>query len=503
MSVRFSHKSWTRSWCIVGLVALWAILYLPHLRTSPAWYGDETLTLMIGKSLFQGEGADRALLATFWHPHYPYQPGYAWVVGFASTLSGGDIYGARFFNCLLALVIALLILIGGRRLFGTRPALVGALTFLSYEQSVIHFRWIYSHNAVALGFLITVLCLLRKSVFRRDILAGCGLALAALSHPLFVHGSIAAWLCRIKRPISWFWLAFPPALALFTTLGWTLLRHVPLNWIFEDILTLSQFYGGYTQENGSGWKVLKNIVEFYFQDAFHIGSLFSAVICCRKKYYPIPIFLTVISVLLLQNRQNLTLFYYQAVVILPLLALAYAGALNVIDVRLRLLFGRKSGWVFCVFVAIPLFLLFASLLPSVTGNLRPRNEHWVTQNCEEVEAVAKWINAHVCKRDMVVCHQNLGWLLECRTTDLIQVTAWSGRTTLTFEKNMDKERFLFPADIWETRYIVIGDIDQRWTFGQKNVSWILDLIRSKKWKMVWQGPNYTIHENPRFTLKPE
>ena len=500
MNARFSHMSRHRGWIIIGVIALWAILYLPHLRTSPAWYGDETLTLMIGKSLFRGEGADRAFYATFWHPSYAYQPGYAWVVGLASSLSGGDIYGARFFNSLLALAISLLIFVAGRRPFGTRPALIGCLIFLSYAQSVIHFRWIYSHNAVALGFVITVLCLLRKSSLRSNALAGCGLAIAALSHPLFIHGSIAAWLCRIKRPISWFWLAFPPALALLTTLVWTLLRQAPHRWVFDDMISLSQFYGQFSQENGSGIQSIKNMVGFYSQDAFHVGALICALICCRKKYYPIPVFLAVVSGLLLQNRQNLTLFYYQAVVFLPLLALAYAGALNVIEVRLRHLLGKRSEWAGRLFFAIPLFLLFGSLLPSVSGTWKPRNEPWVTQNCQEVEAVAKWINAHVDKRDMVVCHQNLGWLLDCKTTDFIQATAWSGRTTFTFEKLPDKERFLYPADIREAKYLVIADIDQRWTLAQKNVSWILDLVRSEKWKMVWQGPNYTIHENPRFTL---
>jgi len=102
----------------------------------------------------------------------------------------------------------------GRISFGRAPALLAALIFLSYEQSVVHFRWIYSHNAVALGFVIAVLFLIRKASVRNDLVTGLGLTLAALSHPLFVHGSMAAWLCRIKRPISWFRMAIFPAIAI-------------------------------------------------------------------------------------------------------------------------------------------------------------------------------------------------------------------------------------------------------------------------------------------------
>jgi 4-amino-4-deoxy-L-arabinose transferase-like glycosyltransferase len=112
--------------------------------------------------------------ATFWHPSYAYQPGYAWAVGLASAVTGGDILGGRALNTLLALSIALAMYLFGENKLGKSPALLSALIFLSYEQSVVHFRWIYSHNAVALGFAIAVLFLMspigdsRKSLaFRR------------------------------------------------------------------------------------------------------------------------------------------------------------------------------------------------------------------------------------------------------------------------------------------------------------------------------------------------
>ena len=50
---------------------------------------------MIGKSLASGQAADRSLNATFWHPSYPYQPGFAWLAGVMAWIFGGDILGAR------------------------------------------------------------------------------------------------------------------------------------------------------------------------------------------------------------------------------------------------------------------------------------------------------------------------------------------------------------------------------------------------------------------------
>ena len=78
----------------------------------------------------------------------------------------------------------------------------------------------------------------------------------------------------------------------------------------------------------------------------------------------------------------------------------------------------------------------------------------------------------------------------------MQATAWSGRPTFTFEELPKKERFLFPADISSAKYVVIGDIDQRWTFGQPNVRWVLEKLENEKWPVKWRGENYLIIKNP-------
>ncbi len=482
----------------VLILIVWALLYLPHLRTSPGWYGDETLTLMIGRSLFQGQGLDRALHTTFWHPSYAYQPGYAWLVGAFAEFAGGDIIGGRFLNTLLALAIALTIAFLGKKSLGSTPSLFGALIFLTYSQSVIHFRWIYPHNAVALGFCLVVLLLVRKSRPVVNIAIGAGLSLATMSHPLFAHGAFAAWLCRIKRPAAWLPMALPPLLVLMLGLGWTLYRQWPHFWVFGDIRTLGEFYGTFSSENGQGWQAIRNVAVFYSHDFFHIGALLGACLCLRKRLYPVAVFLVVVSGLLLQNRQNLTVFYYQAVVFLPVLAVAWSGGIKTLTLYCRLRVGaqpmiRRSV---IALYAIPL-LFFVQIFPSAwSGQLSPRNHPWVTQDTNEVDAAARWLRANTSPQDLVICHQNIGWLLDTRTTDLMQATAWSGRSTFTFEKPLARERFAFPADLEKARFVVLGDIDQRWTLGQPNVSWIVEKLANDKWPIVWQGRYYVIVANP-------
>jgi hypothetical protein len=479
-------------WPLILLVAVWSVLYLPHLRTSPHWYGDETLTLMVGRSLLAGEPADRAIRTTFWHPGYPYQPGYVWLAGVLARAFGGDILGPRLLSTLIALAVSVVIYLRGRAILGCLPALFGALVFLCYDQSIIHFRWAYPHDAVALGFTIAVLALLRPSRPRSDWTAGCGLAIAALSHLLFAHGALAAWLCRLGHPRAWLRLAAPPALVLAGATGAMILHYRPHPWVFDDMRTLMEFYR--SGESGGIAQTAGNILQFYSHDAFHAVSALAVALCCRGRLYPVAVFATTVSFLLLQNRQNLPLFYYQAIVFLPLLALAWAGGLRTLSTWTR----RRSRGRLVVRAAFlaPLGLFVHNLPACVRGELVSRNHAWVTQDPGEVEAAAAWINAHTTTGDLVICNQNIGWLLNCQTADLLQAAAWEKRPTFGFPQPLPEARFRYSADLSRARYVVLGDIEMRWMIHQRNVAPLTERLQRERWPVVWSGDYYAIAENP-------
>ena len=490
---------------LVTILAVWALLYLPHLRTSPRWYGDETLTLAIGQSLADGSPADRSLHITFWHPSYSYQPGYAWLAGTMSRFFGGDIRGGRLLNVLLALAIAQTLYFAGRRPLGHLPAFFAALIFLTYDQTVIHFRWIYPHNAVALGFLVCLLALLKKSSARSDWTAGAGLALGAFSHPLFAHGAIAAWICRITKPVAWIRMAVLPGLVLAGSFAFALWRFHPDGWLWEDLSALLAFYRNSSAESGTGLQPFHNFRYFFTHDGFQLGALLGGLLCLtRRRLRKIGVFLFVVAVLLLQNRQNIPLFYYQAVTLLPIMAMASAGGIAVLLLWMRRQ-RTASRWIRLAGAAaflIPL-LLFVRILPAASsGKLVSRNDVWVTQNPREVEQAAAWLNERLQPDDLVVCSANIGWMLRCKKADFVQATAWAGHPTFTFDPPPKHARFRHPADVGQARYVVIGDIDQRWTFAQPNVSLIADRLQKENWRIVWQGPFYLIVENPRLAGPP-
>lgn len=486
-------------WPVLLFLFVWSILYLPHLRTNPPWYGDETVALAAGLDLTRGIAAHRAVLNTFWHPYAPYQPGYELLIGSMARLFNGDILGGRIVNALLALCIALVIYFYGRCGLGVFPSLFAALLFLSYEQSVIHFRWIFTHNLIALGFAITFLALSRPAGRRNDVVAGLGLALSAAALPLFVYGCVPAALIRLKRPASWLWL-FGPALIVVGSsllLGWLMTQ--PNQVLWSDLTATFRFYTHSSRESSASVaQIVLNILRFFTQDIWHAIGALMLVLCLCRRFYAIGLSGLVIAFLLVQNRQNLTIFYYQAVVFLPLMMLAYGAVLH----RL-FLFLRRRGVQLTIVRASQVTLLFVplaaalSLAPhALAGNLKPRIHYWTTQSSDEVEQAARWLNERTSREDLVICHANISWLLHARTADFQQATTWAGLPTWPFDSPLPRAQFRYQADLDSAKFAVVGDIDKRWTFLQPNVEKIVEKMVAEKWPVVWFGLNYLILANP-------
>jgi len=127
-----------------------------------------------------------------------------------------------------------------------------ALLFLTFEQSVIHFRWIFTHNLIALGFAIAFLGLSGKSCKKSERMAGWELGISALSLPLSIYGFIGAALTQIRVPRSWLRVLGPYIFltSLSLVIGW-LLFFIE-NFLLNDLRSMLEFYTNASRENGGG-----------------------------------------------------------------------------------------------------------------------------------------------------------------------------------------------------------------------------------------------------------
>ena len=108
------------------------------------------------------------------------------------------------------------------------------------------------------------------------------------------------------------------------------------NLVVEDLKDLREMYERYSVENAAGWKVLDNFYNFFTQDWFHLGVVLATLFCLNRRSYKLIVAAFVVLFLLLKNRQNLPLFYYQAMSVYPLLAAILAVGINCMTSKIRL-----------------------------------------------------------------------------------------------------------------------------------------------------------------------
>ncbi|MFZ4681354.1 MAG: glycosyltransferase family 39 protein [Terrimicrobiaceae bacterium] len=447
--------------------------------------------------LVHGKMTLYGLQGTYWHPHNPYQPFYHFVAGLFGLATNGDILGSRFLNVLLALCCALAIYFLGRRSLGRAPSLFACLMFLTYDQSIVHFRMTYAHNMVGLGVLLMTLFLLRPAGIGNDLKAGLGLGLAAGAHPLFIHAAISGSLCRIKRWKSWFLLLGPAAVMIGFSLALAFFTNK--QWLFDDLNLLKFTFTSRGESDGSGAKAFDNLWFFMRQDWFHAAIAFGLIVSARRRLYPILLVGAFVIFMQVKNRQNLPLFYYQALVILPTLCLAWASILIFFRgwlKRKNVLHPEVRRFTTSALFVLPAIAILQQLPLSLDGRIFSRAQYWATQSTEEVEDVARWLNERTTEKDFVACGYTLAWLLKARTANYLQIVTWYGYPTQGYDFGNKRERFLYDVSLENARYAVVGDNEQKWAFGEPNVSELVKKLQEGKWPIVLKSKNYVVLENP-------
>lgn len=489
--------------CLGILLVAWAMMYLPNLRVSPGWYGDEFISMMAGSSLLDGSFANRALRYSFFSVFTNYQPAGSFLfVLAAKLLSGGDILGARVMAAVLGLATALaafhLLFRRGRVLVG----LAAALVVISAPQAVVHFRWVYPHVFVALGVVAAGLLLNGPRTAKRDWLIGCACAFAACGHLLAVHVTLAALLVRWRHPSSWLRIAIPPGLVFLFSLG--LGYAVSGNQLFADLQELAGYYAADSSRSGMGVKI-RNLFAFFSWDWLHALYVVGLVLLAIRRRWGLLVFSSAVSFVVIQNRPELPLFYYQAMIFTPLLGVVMVDGLwsawtwfSRVMPNLR----RRRWLPRAVLLVLPLVLVVPAVRASWTGRVVSRNNYWVAPSTQDLEDTAAWVNRYTEKDDLVIAFWDTGWMLKCRWTDMLQCAAWQyGECRAFYPRHRDRSEFIFPADIQTARFVIVGPLDLRWAYGEGTVPRLIKESGLEFWPRVAGTETTLVLANPRF-LKP-
>ncbi len=152
-----SDRSWTLGALVVlGLVALAAALRLANLTGQSLWY-DEGFSLVLSTPPAGGGVLDRLLLAP---GSEKYQPGYFFVLAIWRSLFGDSETALRSLSVGLGILLAILVYVIGRRVYGRRHAAWALLLVAVSAAAVYYSQEVRPYALVALVAAIIVLAAL-------------------------------------------------------------------------------------------------------------------------------------------------------------------------------------------------------------------------------------------------------------------------------------------------------------------------------------------------------
>jgi 4-amino-4-deoxy-L-arabinose transferase-like glycosyltransferase len=518
-------QQWQR-WAVIALVVLWAVLYLPHLRSNPNWYGDEGEWMEKSWTFIHGTPRVGPVSNDFVFP-YPYPPLYMLVNGALLRVFGNDIVVGRALGAVTALAVAGLLLWIGVRLRGFRFGLLCALAFLVYPEAVINFRWVRSHpmagalGLACIGFLIAYL---QERRLRHLWWAGlmCSLATATNYYAVGLIPTViaaAAWVAwpRWREPRAWRDVALAAALAgAYGTLFvlWYITTQGGVGHLHEQMRRLAAM----TTEPAGPVATLARIVKFCFAtpvfnprgerifvDLWLVLAAAGVAVFPLKRWRGwLAFWLVLLMWPVFRKQDNVSFFFYPATMFLPVMALGVAGALD----RAGQLAGRLWKPSRHAPAAVVLGVLALASLNGSTGHFRTKIDLFTQQffSVETAEQAMQFVNQNTSGEDFVLVPKQLYWLVrDARKSMLSHCVTCEGGTNAAWPVPIPREMFWFDCSWTNAKFVVLASgvdlrgrpmgIDAVYTRGLEGVPEIVNAMLEQHWPVVW-------HSGEQYVLAP-
>ncbi|HUK82548.1 MAG TPA: glycosyltransferase family 39 protein [Verrucomicrobiae bacterium] len=505
----------------VSLLILWALLYLPNLRSNPNWYGDEGEWMEKSWTFIHGTPRIGPITNDFVFP-YPYPPLYMLVNGALLRVFGDDIVVGRALGAVTALAAAVVLFWIGRRLRDEWFGAMCATALLVYPQADMNFRWVRSHpmaGALAMasaGFLISYL---QDKRFKDLVWAGalCSLATATNYYAVGMIPAVMAvalWVNgrRWREPAAW----RDVIVGTLTAGGYGalfVLWYVSTKGGAGHLLEQVHRLGGMTQPPSLA-EVGARIVKFCFTTPTHIGPrglegrdwwLIAAV--AGLVAFPVArlrVWLVVWASLLMfpifRKQDNVSVFFYPATIFLPLMALGVGGATEQLGRFWQWVMKKPgalaprlapAGVAFVLWGATSLkdsFGHFDSMIDMFTQSAPPAS----------ADAALEFVNTNTTSNDFVLVPKQIYWLVKnAKKSMLSHCVTYEGRTNDAWPVSIPHGLFWFDCRWPNAKYLVLASgvtssgqprgIDLIYTRGLAGVPDVIEGMVQKKWPVVFTG----------------
>jgi len=508
-------------WFWVGLIALWAVLFLPNLRTNPGWYGDEGEWMEKSWTYIHGTPRVGPVKMDFIFP-YPYPPGYMLVNGVLLRVFGNDIVVARALGAVTALAAAgLLVWIGTRLRDETFGFLCGA-AFLVYVEANMNFRWVRSHPLAgtlalaSIGFLVRYV---QEKRLRDAALAGLLCALATgtnyFTYPLI--GAVVVTVAVVngrqwKEGRAWGHVAIAGAAAgayagLFVL--WYCAAH---GWgeLMAQVGRLTSIANNEVRPTiwGEVMRFGENIWNLGFRtptlgwpgkDVWLMiataGMLWLPVRQNKWLRAWVPFWLLVLMYGVFMKLNNVPFFFYPATIFLPLLAIGFAGAVTWVGEWAS----RVAKPAAVAVPAVVLLVFGVASLRGAWGAFDNKIAPWTQHLPAEAEAALRYVNAHTAPDDVVILPKQIYWLAKTERKSMLAYCSRydGGINDMPVPVLIPRELYWFDCRLENAKYVVMASgvdqqqrpvgIDLIYGRGLNGVAETVSQMVREKWRVVYAG----------------
>jgi 4-amino-4-deoxy-L-arabinose transferase-like glycosyltransferase len=540
------QTKWERNFAI-GLVVLWALLFLPNLRTNPNWYGDEGEWMEKSWTFIHGTPRVGPIVDDFIFP-YPYPPLYMIVNGSLLCVFGNDIVVARALGAVTALAAAALLFWIGTRLRDKNFGFLCAAAFLVYSEANVNFRWVRSHPMAgtwALGSVGFLIRYLQEKRLRDAAWAGifCSLATATnyFTYPLigavFVTVALVNWR-EWKSPRAWRDVIIAGTLACAYAGLFVLWYSAAHGWgqLMTQVGRLTSIANNEARPTFGGEveRFIDNVWTLGFKTPTQgpplgwsghdwwltvatIGFVLLPTRDWRLRIW-VPFWLLVLMYGVFKKLNNVPLFFYPATIFLPLMAVGFASVLTWAGELAKQLGGKSKD---AMASAVALIVLAGFGMESASGawgHFHTRIDMWTQQSATDAEAAMAFVNTNTTKDDFVIVPKQIYWLAHSDRRSMLTFCArYDGvDNDMPVPVHIPQELYWFDCRLEQAKYLVLEygaeqvtlpdgrsgqlpvGIDAVYTVGLKGVREIIQQTQQEKWPVVFHQGVYLVLANPRF-----
>jgi len=517
----------THKWIAIGLVTLWALLFLPNLRTNPNWYGDEGEWMEKSWTFIHGTPRVGPIVNDFIFP-YPYPPLYMVVNGSLLRVFGNDIVVGRALGAVTALAAAALLFWVGTLLRDKNFGFLCAAAFLVYTEANVNFRWVRSHpmaGTLALASIGFLICYVQEKRLRDVVWASTFCSLATATN-YFTYPLIGAMVVTVavvnwrdwKLPRAWRDVVIAGGLAssyaaLFviwycTAHGWgQLMAQVGRLTSVASNEVRPTFLGEVERFIGNVWTLgFKTPTRLDPQTGWTgrdwwlviatLGFVWLPVTRAKWLRAWLPFWLLVLMYGVFKKLNNVPLFFYPATIFLPLMAVGFAGILAWAGEACKRL-GAVGGR------ALPALALALFAFPSLAGawgHFNTRIDQWSQHSVDEAEAAMRYVNQHIAPSDFVMVPKQIYWMARSERRSMLTFCArYEGVVNdMPVAVPIPQSAYWFDCRCENAKYLVMASgvdaasgrpigIDIVYVSGLKGVPERLEAMLSAGWKPVYVG----------------